>query len=124
MLYYWVLLTLAISVEIIGTLSMKWSSVHGGATGYIVMLFMITLSYILLSFSIRRIALGVAYALWEGIGVFFITLFSVWLFGETLTLMKALGLFLLLLGIILIKSGTLINTKNTEKTGGPHHAAI
>ncbi|PJZ03510.1 multidrug/spermidine transporter subunit MdtJ [Pantoea rodasii] len=104
---YWILLLLAIVAEIIGTLSMKWASVNGGQAGYIFMLLMIALSYIFLSFAIKRIALGVAYAMWEGIGILFITLFSVMLFDETLSVMKVAGLMTLVAGIALIKSGTL-----------------
>ena len=77
MYIYWILLGLAIATEITGTLSMKWASVSEGNGGFILMLVMISLSYIFLSFAVKKIALGVAYALWEGIGILFITLFSV-----------------------------------------------
>jgi spermidine export protein MdtJ len=105
-MFYWILLALAIATEITGTLSMKWASVSDGHTGYILMLGMITLSYIFLSFAVKKIALGVAYALWEGVGILLITLFSVLLFDESLSLMKAAGLATLVVGIVLIKSGT------------------
>ena len=105
-MFYWVLLALAIVAEITGTLSMKWASVSDGNTGFILMLVMIALSYIFLSFAVKKIALGVAYALWEGIGIVLITLFSVLLFDESLTVMKAAGLATLIAGIVLIKSGT------------------
>lgn len=106
-MFYWILLALAIVAEITGTLSMKWASVSDGNTGFILMLAMIALSYIFLSFAIKKIALGVAYALWEGVGILLITLFSVLLFDESLTVMKATGLVTLVVGIVLIKSGTL-----------------
>ncbi|MEP8478520.1 multidrug/spermidine efflux SMR transporter subunit MdtJ [Enterobacter hormaechei] len=105
-MFYWILLALAIVAEITGTLSMKWASVSDGSTGFILMLVMITLSYIFLSFAVKKIALGVAYALWEGVGILLITLFSVMLFDETLTTMKIAGLTTLVAGIVLIKSGT------------------
>jgi spermidine export protein MdtJ len=104
---YWILLALAIAAEIIGTLSMKWASVNGGNAGYIFMLVMIALSYICLSFAIKHIALGVAYAMWEGVGIVFITLFSVLLFDEALSVIKLAGLLTLIIGIVLIKLGTL-----------------
>ncbi|MFS1539973.1 MAG: multidrug/spermidine efflux SMR transporter subunit MdtJ [Candidatus Phlomobacter fragariae] len=103
---YWTFLALAIVTEVIGTLFMKYSSVSGDMTGLLVMYFMITSSYILLAMAVKKVALGVAYALWEGIGVIFITAFSVLLFNESLLLMKIIGLALLLMGIALIKSGT------------------
>lgn len=85
---------------------MKWASVSGGHTGFILMLAMIALSYIFLAFAVKKIALGVAYALWEGIGILLITLFSVLLFDESLSLLKIAGLTTLVIGIVLIKSGT------------------
>jgi spermidine export protein MdtJ len=105
MMIYWVLLALAIVAEITGTLSMKWASVTDGHTGFILMLVMIALSYILLSFAVKK-SLGVAYALWEGIGILLITLFSVVLFDEALSPLKIAGLMTLVAGIVLIKSGT------------------
>lgn len=105
-MFYWILLALAIVAEITGTLSMKWASVSGGHAGFILMLAMIALSYIFLSFAVKKIALGVAYALWEGIGIVLITLFSVVLFDEVLTPLKIAGLATLVTGIVLIKSGT------------------
>lgn len=120
-MFYWILLALAIVAEITGTLSMKWASVSDGSTGFILMLVMITLSYIFLSFAVKKIALGVAYALWEGIGILLITLFSVMLFDETLTTMKIAGLTTLVAGIVLIKSGTRKPAKpQKEQT----HAAV
>ena len=114
---YWILLALAILAEIIGTLSMKWASVSGGHAGFILMLTMIALSYILLSFAVKKIALGVAYALWEGIGILLITLCSVMWFDESLTVMKVAGLTTLVVGIALIKSGT-------RKAKEPAHATL
>ncbi|WP_312626348.1 multidrug/spermidine efflux SMR transporter subunit MdtJ [Scandinavium sp.] len=120
-MFYWILLALAIATEIIGTLSMKWASVSNGHAGYILMLGMIALSYIFLSFAVKKIALGVAYALWEGVGILLITLFSVTLFDETLTVMKVAGLATLVAGIVLIKSGT---RKAEKQPAEVNHAAI
>ncbi|WP_147199537.1 multidrug/spermidine efflux SMR transporter subunit MdtJ [Pantoea sp. MBD-2R] len=103
---YWILLALAIATEIIGTLSMKWAALNDNASGYIFMLVMIAISYIFLCFAVKHIALGVAYALWEGIGILFITFFSTLLFDEPVSGLKVAGLMLLVMGIIFIKTGT------------------
>lgn len=120
-MFYWILLALAIVAEITGTLSMKWASVSGGHTGYILMLVMIALSYIFLAFAVKKIALGVAYALWEGIGILLITVFSVLLFDESLSVIKLAGLATLVAGIVLIKSGTKKAVKQHEETA---HATV
>ncbi|SWL54145.1 Spermidine export protein mdtJ [Klebsiella pneumoniae] len=54
-MFYWILLALAIIAEITGTLSMKWASVSGGHTGFILMLAMIALSYIFLPLRLKRL---------------------------------------------------------------------
>lgn len=120
-MFYWILLGLAIAAEITGTLSMKWASVSDGNGGFILMLVMIAASYIFLSFAVKKIALGVAYALWEGIGILFITLFSVLLFDESLSAMKIAGLATLVLGIVLIKSGT---RKSRQSAKEVTHATV
>ncbi len=38
---------------------------------------MIATSYIFVAIAVKKVALGVAYALWEGIGIVIITTFSV-----------------------------------------------
>ncbi len=55
--------------------------------------------YIFLVCGEEKIAPGVAYALWEGIGILLITLFSVLLFDETLSTMKIAGLTTLVSGL-------------------------
>ncbi|AIR66319.1 multidrug transporter [Cedecea neteri] len=122
---YWILLGLAIVAEITGTLSMKWSSVNESNMGYIFMLVMIAVSYIFLAFSVKKIALGVAYAMWEGIGILFITLFSVMLFDESISPLKILGLTTLVIGIALIKSGTREKkSRPVMSEKGEHHAVV
>ena len=116
-MFYWILLALAIIAEITGTLSMKRASV----SGVILMLAMIALSYIFLAFAVKKIALGVAYALWEGIGILLITLFSVLLFDESLSLLKIAGLTTLVIGIVLIKSGTQKKASSQQEVA---HAAV
>ena len=48
-----------------------------------------------------------AYALWEGIGIVLITIVSALLFNEHLSIFKAISLSLIIVGILLIKSGTI-----------------
>lgn len=120
---YWIFLGLAIVAEIIGTLSMKYASVSGGMTGLIVMYVMITASYVMLSMAIKRVALGVAYALWEGVGILSITLFSVLWFDEPISLLKVLGLVTLIAGIMLVKSGTDKGRKQANPQGDNHATA-
>lgn len=74
-MFYWILLALAIATEITGTLSMKWASVGNGNAGFILMLVMITLSYIFLSFAVKDCH-RCSVCLMGRIGILFITILA------------------------------------------------
>lgn len=119
-MFYWILLATAIVAEITGTLSMKWASISDDNTGFILMLVMISLSYIFLSFAVKK-----SRSAWRmrcgRIGILLITLFSVMLFDEALSTMKIAGLATLVVGIVLIKSGTRKPTKQPKEQA---HATV
>ncbi|MFS2123392.1 SMR family transporter [Pseudomonas sp. Pseusp97] len=102
----WIYLFAAIGFEVVGTTSMKFTHTLFPVAGLLLMYLMIGLSYYFLSLAIKRVPVGVAYALWEGIGIVLITLVSAFFLGEHLSLDKALGLAVMIAGILLVKSGT------------------
>ncbi|KJK09428.1 MULTISPECIES: multidrug/spermidine efflux SMR transporter subunit MdtJ [Pseudomonas] len=102
----WIYLFIAITAEVIGTASMKFAATYSPFLGHGLMYAMIGLSYFFLALAVKRVPVGVAYALWEGIGIVLITLISVTWLGESLGLLKAAGLGVMIAGILLIKAGT------------------
>lgn len=120
----WLYLAGAIGAEVIGTSSIKiLSDLACPRLASLLFLYvMIGLSYFLLSLAVRRVALGLAFATWEGVGIALVTLVSFFL-GEEITPMRILGIGLMIIGILLIKIGM---QKNSEKTSShsdmePHH---
>lgn len=102
----WFYLLTAIFFEVVGTTSMKFATQYAPLLGYLAMYVLIGLSYFFLALAVKRVPVGVAYALWEGIGIVLITAVSVAWLGESLGLAKALGLAVMVVGILLIKFGT------------------
>ena len=102
----WFYLLTAIFFEVVGTTSMKFATQHAPLLGYLAMYVLIGLSYFFLALAVKRVPVGVAYALWEGIGIVLITAVSVAWLSESLGLAKALGLAVMIVGILLIKFGT------------------
>ncbi|BBP84584.1 multidrug transporter subunit MdtJ [Pseudomonas sp. Pc102] len=102
----WFYLLTAIFFEVVGTTSMKFATEYAPLLGYLAMYVLIGLSYFFLALAVKRVPVGVAYALWEGIGIVLITAVSVAWLGESLGLAKALGLAVIIVGILLIKFGT------------------
>ncbi|AUZ04024.1 MULTISPECIES: multidrug/spermidine efflux SMR transporter subunit MdtJ [Vitreoscilla] len=103
---YWIFLGFSIVMEVAGVLLMQYAANHNSSWGMALMYGLICASYMLLSVAVKRIPLGVAYALWEGVGIVCITVLSVFLFGESMSILKIVGLGLLMLAILLLKSGT------------------
>ncbi|WMJ69478.1 SMR family transporter [Stenotrophomonas sp. 24(2023)] len=101
----WGCLLVAIIAEVVGTSFMAYAARTGVASGYLVMAAALALSYYFLALSVRHIAVGVAYAVWEGLGLTLLTLVGVLVFAEHLSLQQVAGLALAVLGIVCVTLG-------------------
>lgn len=66
------------------------------------------LSFTALTYSLKKIDLSIAYAVWSGIGIGLITIIGFFYFKEQATLLKLVSIMLIILGVIGISLG---NTK-------------
>ncbi len=98
----WFLLLLAIISEVIGTSALKsadgftrfWPSVIVVA-GY-------ASAFYFLSLTLKTIPVGVAYAIWSGVGTTLIALIG-WIFiGQKLDIPAVVGILLIVLGVIVL----------------------
>jgi spermidine export protein MdtJ len=105
LLISWVYLLLAIITEVAGTLAMNSAGHSGGMEMHLLMFVLISSSYILLSFALRGIAVGIAIAIWEGLGTVLISSISILFLGEHLNFQKLIGMGLALFGIFLLHFG-------------------
>lgn len=99
----WLLLFVAISAEVIATTALKsslgftrlWPSVIT-VTGY-------GLAFYFLSLTLKVIPVGVAYAIWSGVGIVLISLIA-WLFhDQKLDAAAIVGMGLIVLGVLVIQ---------------------
>jgi small multidrug resistance pump len=101
----WLYLVLAIGCEVAGTTCMKLSD---GLTKPLISLLMFGLyglSLTLLTLALRGIPVGVAYAVWSGLGTALIAVIALFAFGESLTPTKAICLGLIILGVVGLNIG-------------------
>ncbi|MCF7750183.1 hypothetical protein KQ945_05465 [Bacillus subtilis subsp. subtilis] len=101
----WACLAVAIVAEVVGTSFMADAARHGGYTGYAVMAVALAISYYFLALSVRGIAVGVAYAVWEGLGLTLLTLVGVFVFKDTLSTQQVIGLLMAAAGIVCVTLG-------------------
>lgn len=100
-------LALAIATEVVGTTFLKFTSGDRQVWwAYPIVIVGYIASFILLSLTLSRgVPLGLAYALWAGIGVVLVALISWLLFHESLTLVQLIGMGLVVAGAVLLELG-------------------
>lgn len=103
---YWLSLLLAGVFEIGWPLGLKLAD-HPNMKiwGIVLALISMTLSGLLLWFSLKEIPIGTAYAVWTSIGAVGTFTIGVLVFGDPSIPIRWLGVALILLGVILLKVG-------------------
>ncbi len=100
----WLYLAIAISSEVFGTSCLKlsegftrlWPSI-GVAAGYGV-------AFVFLSFTLKTMPVGIAYAVWSGVGVAAITLIGWARFGQRLDAAAFVGIGLIIAGVVVLNA--------------------
>lgn len=107
---HWLFLCCSILFEVCGTSVMKishsWEFAFAAQLGLAVMWGCIACSYYCLSRATMALPIGVAFALWDALGLVIIVAVSVLVIGEQLDLIKAIGLLCVLFGGFLVHHGT------------------
>ena len=99
----WLLLVLAVLFETVGTTAPKASEAFTRLGPSLVVPLAYGVSFSLLATVLRTIPVGVAYAIWSGLGVVLIALIGRWLFGQRLDGPALLGMALILAGIVVMQ---------------------
>ena len=96
----WILLILAIMVEVVSTSLLKLSNglTNLGPTLGSFGLYLVSLG--LLALALNKIDVSVAYAIWSGLGTALIVLVSVFVLGESMTWAKGLFIALIVVGAV------------------------
>ncbi|UOF94648.1 MAG: multidrug efflux SMR transporter [Bacteroides sp.] len=100
---HWIYLIMAILIESLGLTFMKTANGLSKLLPSVGMFSCYITCLALLSLSIKKIDIGLAYAIWSGVGTALISLIGVYYFNEILTLQKILGLLIVVIGIFLLK---------------------
>ena len=62
------------------------------------------LSFYLITFVVNKIPIAIVYATWSGLGIFTISILGYIFFKQTLTWQAIVGLFLIVIGVVLVNS--------------------
>ena len=92
----------AVLSEVIATTSLKFSEGFTKLLPSVIVVVGYGLSFYLLSISLRVMPVGIAYALWSGIGITLTVIAGKIIWHETLDWARVTGIGLILLGILII----------------------
>ena len=96
----WIQLALAIATEIAATTALKASDGLSRLAPSVVVVIGYVSSFVLLARALRSIEVGVAYAIWSGVGTAVVAALGVLLFAETMTPMKVVWIGVIIVGVV------------------------
>ena len=99
----YVYLAIAICAEVVATASMK--AVKGLSTPLPLLLMIAgyTVAFWMLTLVVRSIPVGIAYAIWSGLGIVLISIAAWLIYGQKLDLPAVLGMAMIVGGVVVIQ---------------------
>lgn len=101
----WLYLTLTILSEVAGTTSLKFSQGFTKPLPSILVVIFYGVSFYLLSLTLKKIDVSIAYAIWSGVGTALVTLVGILWFKEPSTALKIISIGLIILGVVGLNLG-------------------
>jgi len=99
----WLALALAIGAEVVATSALKSAAGFTRLGPSLLVVLGYAVSFWCLSLALKTIPVGVAYAIWSGVGIVLIALIAWAMFGQTLDAAAVLGIGLILAGVLVIQ---------------------
>ena len=100
---HWLFLGVAIVAEVIATSALKASESFARLPSLLVVVVGYGVAFYFLSLTLRTIPVGVAYAIWSGVGVTLITLTGWLVFQQALDTPALVGMALIVAGVVVLK---------------------
>lgn len=97
-----IFLFLAIILEVVGTSGLKASAQFTKLVPSVITVIAYVCAFYFLGLTLKTLPVGIAYAIWSGVGVVLISLIGLLFFKQSLDLPAVVGLGLIIAGVIII----------------------
>lgn len=98
----WIFLTVAIIAEVIGTSALKSTEGFTRLAPSLVVVIGYGLAFYFLSLVLKSIPVGIAYAVWSGLGIVLVAAVAWLLYGQKLDVGALVGMGLIVAGVIVL----------------------
>lgn len=99
----WLALLVAGLFEVVWAVGLKYTEGYTKMVPSIITVAAMIISFALLSYSLRSIPIGTAYAVWSGIGICGTVLFGMFFLNESRDLLRIACIALILVSIVILK---------------------
>ena len=106
MIKTYLILTIAIFCEVGGTMLLPVSQNFTKIVPTATLVVLYLSSFYLITFVVDKIPIAIVYATWSGLGVFTVAILGYVFFKQSLSWQAVLGLFLIVMGVVLVNSFT------------------
>ncbi|MEL6467126.1 MAG: SMR family transporter [Pseudomonadota bacterium] len=100
---HYLYLILAVAAETIGTTALQASNQFTRAGPTVLVVIAYGVAFYFLGIALKYIPVGIAYAMWSGLGIVLIALIGFAVFGQRLDPPAVLGLAMIIAGIVVIQ---------------------
>ncbi|WP_298818099.1 DMT family transporter [Chloroflexus sp.] len=101
---YWLFLLIAILSEVAATSALKASAGFTRLWPSIIVVAGYGISFYAMSLALEAIPVGIAYAIWSGIGIVLITLIAWMIYGQQLDSWAWIGIGFILIGVVILNA--------------------
>jgi small multidrug resistance pump len=100
---HYVYLVIAVAAETIGTSALQASNQFTRFWPTVLVVIAYGIAFFFLGIVLKHIPVGIAYALWSGLGIVLIAIIGFAVFGQVLDFAAVLGLGMIIAGIVVIQ---------------------
>lgn len=107
----WIWLFAAILLEVAATVFMKLSNGFSKLVPTLIMALLYGISFFPLAIALKKMEVSTAYAVWSAVGTALVTMIGMFLFKETMSMLKVFAIAMIILGVVTLNL--------TERTAPP-----
>ncbi len=100
----WIYLAIAVTGEVVGTSALKASDGFNRVVPSIIVVAGYAVAFYFLAQVLKTMPVGIAYAVWSGLGVALITLIGFVAFGQKLDFWALVGIGLIVAGVVVLNT--------------------
>lgn len=98
----WMFLIIAILAEVIVTSALKASEGFSKPMASTIVVVGYAIAFYFLSLTLKAIPVGIAYAVWSGIGIVLVAILSWFLYGQKLDMAAIIGMTFIIVGVVIM----------------------